>query len=306
MRHILAADVGGTHIRTAIVDSEGAIRGRNRIQAELSRQNISGDDVAAIVVHALQQAIGQGNSIEAVCIGFPGFFRGDSGIVAASPNIPSLQDFPIAQVISNELGLPAYVQNDALCAAIGEQRFGAGRGCANLLHITLGTGIGGGLILNNAPYFGENGMALEIGHLCVDGNEDARACGCGNSGCVEAYASATAVVQRYAGMTGIQTDAATIHARASQGNETAAAVLTEAAHYLGMAIAEAIKLLDVRTVSISGGLTGAWDILYPPMMAALNSGLIAPQKGHVVVRKSELGDDAGLLGAASLAQTSLP
>jgi len=298
MSRILAADVGGTHIRTAIVDGDGAISDRRRIQADLSRPGISGSAVTETLAQALRQSFT--DDVEAVGIGFPGFFRGDSGIVAASPNIPALHDFPLAEAMATALALPAFAQNDALCAAIGEQRFGVGKGSPNLLHITLGTGIGGGLILNHAPYFGERGMALEIGHLCVDSGKSARPCGCGNCGCVEAYASATAVARRYGELTGEQIGAQEIHLRAGQGDRNGATVLAEAGSYLGMAVAQAIKLLDLGTVSISGGLTGAWGILYPPMKAALDQGLLAPQKGNVALLRSALGDDAGLLGAASL------
>lgn len=298
MSRVLAADVGGTHIRTAVIDGDGAISSRRCIQAELSRPGLSGNEVAETLSEALRQSMA--NDVQAVGIGFPGFFRGDSGIVAASPNIPALHNFPLAKAMTKALGLPVFAQNDALCAAIGEQRFGVGKGSPNLLHITLGTGIGGGLILNHAPYFGERGMALEIGHLSVNSSEDARLCGCGNYGCVEAYASATAVARRYHELTDNPIDAQEIYLRATQGDQNGAAVLAEAGSCLGKAIAEAIKLIDLKTVSISGGLTGAWDMLHPPMMAALNARLLPPQKGDVVVLRSALGDDAGLLGAASL------
>lgn len=302
MGRVLAADVGGTHIRTAIVDAGGDLHAGKKTEAGLSRTGISGHAVAGTLVEALRRGMGNDNGIRAVGIGFPGFFRGDSGIVAASPNIPSLHDFPLAETIERELKLPTRVQNDGLCAAIGEHRFGAGRGRANLLHITLGTGIGGGLILNGIPYTGENGMALEIGHLRVDSADHARSCGCGSRGCVEAYASATAIARRYSEQTGKGGDARAIHALARHGDSTATTVLEEAGYYLGMAIAEAIKLLDIGMVSISGGVTGAWDLLYPPLMTALDDGLIPPRKGRIVVMRSTLADNAGLLGAASLAQ----
>ena len=298
MNRILAADIGGTHIRTAIVDEAGAIDNRQRIRAEISRPDLTSDEIATMLAELLRQAIDE--RTDAVGLGFPGFFRGDTGIIATSPNIPALHDFPLTRTMTEALGLPVYAQNDGLCAALGEHRFGAGKGSPNLLHITLGTGIGGGLVLNGAPYFGENGMALEFGHLCVDASSQARSCGCGNRGCVEAYASATAVVRRYSELAGEQIDAREIHARASQGDQSAATALGEAGRYLGMAIAEAIKLLDLSMVSISGGLTGAWEMLYPPMMATLDAGLLPPQRGNVALLRSALGDDAGLLGAASL------
>jgi len=192
------------------------------------------------------------------------------------------------------------MQNDALCAAIGEHRFGAGKGRPNLLHITLGTGIGGGLILNNTPYTGENGMAMEFGHLSVEYDDSARSCGCGSKGCVEAYASATAISARYFEVSGIKADSKDIYARASQGDHTAKEIIESAGRYLGMAIAEAVKLLDIHSVTISGGLSGAWPLLHPAVTSSLEANLIPPLKGKINVLRSTLDDNAGLLGAAAL------
>ncbi len=310
-RHFtLAADIGGTNMRLAIIDQDGQIVQQSRVQAELSKQSSSSSEQAEQhIIHSLKQAMDdvlnqKQYPVSSVGIGFPGFFRGDSGILAASPNLPLLHDFPLADQLKQALGMPVFVQNDALCAAIGEHRHGAGQGQKNLLHITLGTGIGSGLILNHQPYCGEHGMAMEFGHLCIE-HHNGRLCGCGNHGCVEAYASATAVVKRFNERE--QTNNKEMHAKdvytlALQGNDSAKQIMTETGRYLGMAIAEAIKLLDVNTVSISGGLSSAWDLLHAPLQDELNANLIAPLKGQVTVLRSSLGDHAGLLGAAVIAQ----
>ncbi len=307
MNYVLAADIGGTNIRLAIIDQQGQIMQESRVQAELSQQTaISQSKAEAFVITTLaktmQSMLNQTKySVKSIGIGFPGFFRGDSGILAASPNLPLLHDFPLADLLSQALDQPVFVQNDALCAAIGEHCYGAGQGHANLLHITLGTGVGSGLILNNRPYSGEHGMAMEFGHLCIE-HHNGRLCGCGNYGCVEAYASATAVAKRFTELCGGQHDAKEIFELALQCNNCAEKIMSEAGMYLGMAIAEAVKLLDVSTITISGGLSSAWDLLYPPLMNELDSNLIAPLKGQVNVLHSKLNDNAGLLGAAAIAK----
>ncbi len=303
--YVLAADVGGTNIRTAVIDSDGNILKEQRFQACLSAADISEDDV----IHALESALGRlidgEENITAIGVGFPGFFIGNSGILASSPNIPALRDFTLAETLSKRMNLPVSVQNDGLCAAIGEHRFGVGEERSTLLHITLGTGIGCGLILNNHPYMGEGGMAMEFGHLRVHTGDKARLCGCGNYGCVEAYASAMAVSSRYAEHSGQNKDAASIYELACNDDRAAISIIEDAGVYLGMAIAEAVKLLDIHLVSISGGLTGAWQLLHAPLISTLEANLISPQRGKVIVRRSSLNDNAGLLGAAVIAHASL-
>lgn len=309
MSCVLAADIGGTNIRLAIVNPDGHISSERRLRAELSRTaDATRERAEARVIETITRAcspILEANDIQAVGIGFPGFFRGDSGVLDASPNLPLLHDFHLGERLTASLSLPVTVQNDALCAAIGEHRFGAGRGQPDLLHLTLGTGIGGGLILNDTPYCGAHGMAMEFGHLRVVHDDDARLCGCGNRGCIETYASASAVANRYAEISHIRRDTADIARMAAGGDALARRLLTEAGQYLGQALAEAIKLLDIGQVTISGGLTGAWDILYPPLAKSLDEGLIPPLRGQVRIARSSLMDQAGLLGAALLAMESI-
>jgi len=300
MSTILAADVGGTNIRAALVSANGEIAHQMRSQAALGDKNISQDKLISRLSDFFGNII-QNNSITAVGIGFPGFFLGSSGVLVSSPNLPQLHGVELAKKLSAALAVPVHIQNDALCAAIGEQRFGAGKGTANLLHITLGTGIGGGLVLNQIPYTGENGMAMEFGHLTVQHDETARICGCGGLGCVEAYASATAITTRYAESAGEKIDAKSIYQRARNGDDQAVKLIESAGRYLGIALAQAIKLLDIHTVTISGGLTGSWSLLHPAIVLAMNANLIPPLKGKINVLKSTLDDNAGLLGAAVIA-----
>lgn len=308
MSHVIAADIGGTNIRLAIVDPQGQIVAESRFQAELSRhaetsQATAETHVIKILTEAIKPFASQ-HGANRLGMGFPGFFHGRSGLLASSPNLPLLQDFALAERLSDTLGMSVTVENDALCAAIGEQKYGAGQGRANLLHITLGTGIGSGLILNNIPYSGEHGMAMEFGHLCIE-HHKGRLCGCGNHGCVEAYASATALIKRFTEICQCEiADARSIFEQARQGHACALTITNEAGMYLGMAIAEAVKLLDVTTITVSGGLSGGWDILHPALKRELDNNLIPPLKGKVDVLRSRLDDNAGLLGAATIARST--
>ena len=299
----LAADIGGTNMRLARISHEGVILKEIRRKVEFSNLgHLSNQDAESAVLQTIADAASElgDENIAGLGIGFPGFFMGNSGVLVGSPNIPQLHNFKLAEGLSNKLNIPVSAQNDALCAALGEARFGAGKGASNLLHITLGTGIGGGLILNEAPYTGETGMAMEFGHLRVVHDDNGRHCGCGGKGCVEAYASASAIALRYADVTGNYTSAKSIFERANSGDEEAHKILEQAGYYLGAAIAEAVKLLDIHTITISGGMIGAWSILQPAIMSSMDNHLIAPLKRTIKVLPSTLNDNAGLLGAAVL------
>jgi len=302
---VLGVDVGGTNIRLAVVDAKANIIGRRQHEARLS-QHGAGSDAAqsmTLVLDALEDAIRplleRHPDIAGIGVGFPGFFDNQTGSMLYSPNIPGLSNVPLAEQLTKRLGRTVQVQNDASLAALGEFRFAFGGKLSSLLHLTLGTGIGGGVIMYGRLYTGDGGMAMEIGHLRV-APED-RLCGCGARGCMETWASASAVAERYKELSGMQADARKVGQLATAGDEHALAVLNDAGRILGRGIAEAVKLLDIRQVSISGGLTGSWRYFAPSMQKELDANLLPPLVGKVSVQCSLLGDDAGILGAAALA-----
>ncbi len=309
MNVVLAVDIGGTNLRQAIVGPAGTIIDESRCMLDLAhrtRDHDAGavDSMLDAIVDSLMPAINR-HQPQAVGAGFPGFFDDRSRRLVASPNLPYVHDLPLADMLAERLGVPVFMQNDALCAALGEHRFGAGQDVSNLLHLTLGTGIGGGLILDGRPWSGEFGMAAEFGHLRIRHGDEARPCGCGKRGCVEAHASATAIQAIYHERTGRSLDAQAVHARALAGDEDALDVWREAGFSLGMAIAQCIILLDIHCATLSGGLTGAWYMLEPAIREALESELIPPQRHRVSIMLSRLGERAGILGAAELAQKGL-
>jgi len=305
---VLGMDVGGTNIRLALIDQSGNITRQTRTAAELSKCAESEPDAAAAFVldtltQAMRPMLDKHGHIQAAGIGFPGFFDCHTKTLISSPNIPGLRHFPLGALLAGQLSLPVNVQNDASLAALGESRFGAGKGLPSLLHLTLGTGIGGGAIINGRLYGGDGGMAMEIGHLHV-APED-RQCGCGASGCMETWASATAVGERFSALSGKTAGAREVGRLADSGDAQAQGILHDAGMVLGRGIAEAVKLLDIRHVSISGGLTGAWPHLAPALEVELNARLIPPLVGKIKILRSKLADDAGILGAAALAFDTL-
>ncbi len=299
MSLILAADIGGTNMRQAIVHPSGELIEETRSELALSCFATEGEMIDAIAGQLSPML--QAHAVTAVGIGFPGFFDAHSGHLIASPNLPYIHHLPLAERLQTRLGLPVSMQNDALCAALGEHRFGRGQGISNLLHITLGTGIGGGLILQHRPWSGETGMAMEFGHIRIRQGTSARRCGCGNHGCVEAYASATAITEIYREKTGEACPAHIIFRQASEGDACARQLWQQAGDALGIAIAQCVIMLDIHHITISGGMTGAWDLLHPAIEAGLQKALIPPQQDKVQVVASALNDHAGLLGAALLA-----
>lgn len=304
MGSVLGVDVGGTNIRLAVVDSRGNISKRQQHEARLSQLDVedatrSTERLLDTLEGAIHPLLEQYSEIGGIGIGFPGFFDHQTGCMLSSPNIPNLSNVPLAELLGKRLNRTVRVQNDASLAALGEFGFGVGVGLTSLLHLTLGTGIGGGLIINKQLYTGDGGMAMEIGHLRV-APED-RICGCGASGCMETWASASAVAERFGAISGMQADAREVCRLAESGNAHALTVLHDAGRILGRGIAEAVKLLDTRQISISGGLTGAWEYFFPALQQELDNRLLPPLVGKVNVQCSSLGDDAGILGAATLA-----
>ncbi|HET9479587.1 MAG TPA: ROK family protein, partial [Pyrinomonadaceae bacterium] len=192
---IFAADLGGTHLRAATVDARGKIHFRFK---QNTPQGTDPDKIVAAVVSAVQECRKQfgdaADELKAVSVVVPGTVNVEQGIVVKAPNLPCLDGFPLTAALAEELGLPATLENDANAAAVGEMWQGAARGCRTIICVTLGTGVGGGIILDGELWRGVDGAAAEIGHMCVDPFGGV-ACTCGSRGCLEVFASATAIVR---------------------------------------------------------------------------------------------------------------
>ncbi|MFL6054433.1 MAG: ROK family protein [Actinoallomurus sp.] len=293
---VLAVDIGGTKLATALVEPDGRLRGR------ALRPTPPGDAEAiwAALAAAVGEAMGD-ETVTAAGIGCAGPLDAVAGTVSPV-NIPSWRDFPVRDRLAALLGdPPVTLVNDAVAGAVAEYRHGAGRGSRAMLGMVVSTGVGGGLILDGRVYAGPTGNAGHIGHTVVDlGGEP---CPCGSRGCVETFASGPAMV-RWAlgnGWTHAAPDGAVLAADARAGHPVALAAFERAGRGLAAGIASSAALCDLDRVVIGGGVSRSWDVLEPPLVRAMRDYAGLAFVRRVTVVPSELGAEAGLLGAAALA-----
>jgi glucokinase len=292
-------DLGGTNLRVAAVDEDGHILKKVSFSTtfDLGPQGVV--DVMVAGINRLRAQTGE-RELCGVGIGIPGFVDSETGVVLGAANLPGFDDFPIRETIRTHLGIPIILENDANAAALGEKWIGAGKDVDDLVLITLGTGIGGGIVSGGRVLRGFRGMAGEIGHMTVfpDGNP----CGCGNFGCLEKHASASAIAAM-AGMMGIATkkfDAREVHDLAVAGNRRAQQVFESMGRALGIAIANLINIFNFPLYLLSGGPLPAWDSFAPTMFEEIKKRSFTFSHAGARVEKAVLGGDAGLYGAAYL------
>lgn len=308
---VFAADLGGTHLRVALVDRNGKLYCR-QMQSTPQAEKPT-EIVRALIdaVHACAPAAAeQGGAISAVSVVVPGTVNVAEGVVVKAPNVPCLDGFRLAAALESELDWPVILENDANAAAIGELWRGAGQGYCTLICVTLGTGVGGGIILDGKPWRGVDGSAAEIGHIGVDPFAGVP-CMCGSRGCLEVYASATAIVRmtrearpRYPNSILHNTENLTsqkVYQAGKEGDELAIEVFRRMGVYLGIGLASLINVLNPEIVVIGGGLSNGWDLFEKHMhQQVLERAFPIPARRVKIVR-AQCGDDAGLLGAAKLA-----
>ncbi|MBA3256766.1 MAG: ROK family glucokinase [Pyrinomonadaceae bacterium] len=308
---IFAADLGGTHLRAAVVGRDGKIHYRLK-QPTPQAEKPDG------IVHALVDAAHEGarhtaaggGQISAVAIAVPGTVNFEDGVVVKAPNVPCLDGFRLAAALESELKWPATLENDANAAAAGEMWQGAGRGYSNIVCVTLGTGVGGGIIIDGKLWRGADGSAAEIGHLGVDPFGGVP-CACGSRGCLEVYASATAIVRmtrearpRYPDSilhTSEDLASETVYQAGLEGDELALEVFRRMGVYLGIGLASLINLLNPEIIVIGGGLSNGWELFEQHMHQQVIERAFPLPARSVKITRAECGDDAGFLGAARLA-----
>jgi len=232
-------------------------------------------------------------------VGVPGFILMDQGLVVGSANLPYLDNYPVRDEIERRLGTKVILENDANAAALGEKWMGAGRGVDDLVLLTLGTGIGGGIIIGGRVLHGHLGMAGELGHITVLPN--GYPCGCGNTGCVEKHASATAIsaMGRMLGL-GHDVTAEQVYTLAKGGNERAIAIFRSMGVALGITLASLINIFNFPLYLLGGGPLPAWDLFAPAMFAEVERRSYTYRKAPTRIEKALLGSEAGLYGAAYL------
>ncbi len=305
---VFAADLGGTNLRLAVVAPSGEILYRNSSPTpESGRRN----EIVEAICGSAKELLGKtgGASLSAFGLAAAALVDHENGAVYSSPNLPSLNGCELSSEIGALLGLAVTLENDANAAAIGENWLGASKGCQNSICITIGTGIGGGIILDAKPLRGADGTAGEIGHICVEPN--GHKCGCGSFGCLEQYASATAVTRMFKEVSteignGLINEDPDISSRsvydaAIAGNEAAIEVFRRIGFYLGIAVAGLINVLNPEMIVIAGGASAAWEQFIGPMQAEIQKRAFQQPAERARIVRAMLGDDAGILGAARLA-----
>jgi glucokinase len=300
---VAGVDLGGSSAKIGIVDRGGAVRARDRVAID-ARAGF--DDIFAPVAAALASlaaASGEGR-LAGIGVGTPGFIDAGSGtVVGGSENIPAMLGKSPSAYLAERLGAPAWVDNDATCAAAAELAFGAGRGLRAFLLVTLGTGIGGGLVLGGTLWRGVRGFAGEIGHVSLDPR--GHPCPCGARGCLEQYASGPAIVRAWKAGAGSRAGTAASPleiARLARGGDPAAlAAFAAAGRALGQALGGAVNLLDLEALLIGGGVAEAGEIILEPVRRGLREFAYPLLAEGVRVIAAKFGNDAGLVGAAALA-----
>jgi glucokinase len=295
--YVLAADLGGTNLRMAAVSEKGAILSHALMPTPdaVSSSQLGGllDQLAEECRDGIK-GVGQ---LSAVGMGVPAPVPANfDGILTKLPNIRTLQGTDLGLLLKEVFNVPFHIENDATAAAIGEHWLGATREIDSSICVTLGTGIGGGLILNGQPLRGRDGSGGEMGHICVE--PEGHPCGCGSRGCVEQYASATAIT-RIANEKGLFTnDAREVYTAFRKGDSRAVETFSTMARYLGIMLAGLVNTINPERIVLVGGVTAAWDAFAADLEAEIaNRAYEAPALRAKLVR-GVLGDNAGILGAA--------
>lgn len=308
----LAVDLGGTKILAALVAGGRVIaRDYSLTHATLGVETVVGNIVAA-VGRILRQGKLAINDIRGVAIAAAGAVDTHRGVVTLSPNLPGWKNIPLAEMLGCSYPVPVSVVNDANAQAIGEHRFGAGRGTRNMVFITVSTGIGGGIIIDNKIYEGAGGAAGEIGHMTLDINGPE--CSCGNRGCLETLASGTAIAREARerlkrGEPSIMMEmvsgnpdvisAIEVGNAARKQDRLAREIIERAAFFLGVGLVNLVNIFNPEVIVIGGGVSRMGELLLEPVRRVVRERAFPYSAGMVRIVTGELGDDAGILGAAA-------
>ncbi len=314
--YVVGVDLGGTNIVTGALPSDGArTYGVRSVPTEvgLGAEAVVDRIVAQIeatIADTMEEAGVTRKAFAGVGLGAPGPLDRERGLVIVAPNL-GWRDFPLRDRVSERLGLPAAIDNDANCATVGEWWLGAARGGRDVVGLTIGTGIGGGLIVDGRLFHGASDVAGEIGHTTIDLN--GRHCKCGNYGCLEAYASGPAIATRAReALVREESEslmpqlvdgdlerltAATVYDAARQGDPVAAEIVRDTGRYLGTGVANLLNIFNPDVVVVAGGVTAAGERLFAPLRAEVRRRAFAPAVEAVRIVPGELPGTAGVVGA---------
>jgi len=316
VRFVLGIDIGGTNLVVGSVAEDGSALhalGSEPTHAEAGQSDVL-DRLIALAQRTIEQTARQvpGAEIMGIGVGAPGPLDTKSGVVLLTPNLGWV-NLPLRQIIHDRLKLPAVLDNDANCAVLGEWWMGAARGTRNAIGITIGTGIGGGLIIDGQLFHGASDCAGEIGHITID--TEGRRCKCGNYGCLEAYASGPNIALRaveeikagaesrlatYVGGDLRQVTAQTVYQAAHDGDDLALEVVNDTAKFLGTGIANLLNIFNPEVVVVCGGVTLAGDHLFVPLRREVARRAFKPAVSVCRIVPCELVGTAGVYGAAKV------
>ena len=297
---LIGIDIGGTSIKFALMNDAGTIEKKWSIPTNITEK---GKDIPKEICESIRKTleVAELAAVKGIGIGVPGPISPDGKTVVQAVNL-DWKDLPLKEIIETDLGIGVCLLNDANAAALGEMWKGAAQGNANLLFVTLGTGVGGGIVLNGEVLNGCHSSGGEIGHIPIRSDEQ-RLCGCGGRNCLETFASANglALSMRKKLMevneTWTEITPPMVFEKAAQKNGHAQAVLAEFTDILGQALAGIMNTIDVEEIVIGGGLSEAGDQLLLPLTEKLEQYVFPQIKGHFSVKKAQLGNEAGIYGA---------
>jgi len=309
----IGVDLGGTKMLLGVLDGDSKTVWESR-----ERSGGEGEDeLVELLVREVEEARAERSGIETIGMGIPATIDHEKGLAVAAVNLP-IEDLPIRDLVVERTGLPTFVDNDANVAALAEHLFGAARGTENAVMLTIGTGIGGGLILGGEIYRGSTGAGAELGHMAIQMDGPGCQGNCPNRGCVEAFASGTALGRegRAAAESvpdstlgkllaaGEEVDGKAVTVAAQDGDETAIEVFDLVGSRLGVALASFANIFEPEVIVIGGGVIAAGDLLLEPARRELEARALRPMNRTPVV-PAELGEDAGMIGAAAMARIEL-
>lgn len=302
---VVGVDLGGTFFKVGLVDVE-----TGEILAKVQRETLvheGGRSVVQRLALAIREIV-DGSKVEGVGVGSPGSIDHDTGVVRFSPNFPDWNDFPLGELLSRETGLRVLVENDANAFVLGEKWFGAGKGYEHIVALTLGTGVGGGVVSHGVLITGKGGIGAELGHVVIEPNGPL--CGCGNYGCLEALASATAV--RRMALEGQRKfpeslvfkspdiTAKTVFDAARAGDMLAQMIVERVVNALAIGVSNFIHIFNPEIVVVGGGVSRAGDVLFEPLRAKVEHLVMPSFRNTYRIVQSPLVEEAGILGAASI------
>lgn len=311
----VAVDLGGTKILVLIANGDG------HVLSSVRKPTLATEGQTAVIdriVETVREAAAEAGvtlpSLGAAGISAPGPIDRDEGVITDPPNLPGWHNVPLAQILQERLGMHAVLENDANCGALGEHQFGAGRGCKDMLYVTISTGIGGGMIVDGKLYAGASGAAGEVGHIgvAIDGPR----CGAGHVGCLEALASGTAIAAQAREAIGAgrmpvtaklaeqepPLSAKSVYDASQQGEEEARSLITRAGTYFGMGLATLINVFNPQAIVVGGGLVNMGEAILKPAIETARNRSFAQSFSDTRILVSELRGRAAALGAIAVAR----